>query len=200
MSLPIVEVGCSRRNTTLCAVFPGAESLHPLPTHGRAHTGANRCYHWLARTFTLSVRHHIRQTDPEIMPNPTRDRPPPVPSRQRSRVLNTPGTLPTDARGAWSRLFRDLCDVLAQHVGGADRMSEPERMTIRRAAALECELVHLEGKFAEARAEGHAPDAADVDLYSRITNTQRRVLDSLGMQSRPRDITPDLRDYLRGDA
>lgn len=50
-------------------------------------------------------------------------------------------------------------------------MSEPERMTIRRAAALECELVYLEGLFAEARAAGRAPDAADLDLYSRITNT-----------------------------
>lgn len=70
-------------------------------------------------------------------------------------------------------------------------------MTIRRAAALEVELVHLEGTFAEARAAGRAPDAADLDLYSRITNTQRRVLDSLGMQARPQDVTPTLDAYLR---
>jgi len=81
-------------------------------------------------------------------------------------------------------------------------MSEPERMTIRRAAALEVELVHLESTFAEARAAGRAPDAADLDLYSRVTNTQRRVLDALGMQARPQDVTPDLQSYLsqRGEA
>ena len=115
----------------------------------------------------------------------------------RSRMTNGADILPTvDGRSAWARMFRDLCESLAQHVGGLDRMSEPERMTIRRAAALECELVHLEDAFATARLAGRAPDAADIDLYSRITNTQRRVLDSLGMQSRPRDVAPDLHAYL----
>ncbi len=119
-------------------------------------------------------------------------------SPQRSRITNGTGLLPTvDARSAWARLFRDLCDTLADHLGGQDRMSEPERMTVRRAAALEAELVHLEAGFAEARAEGRAPDAANLDLYSRITNTQRRVLESLGMNRRPRDVTPDLQTYLR---
>ena len=70
-------------------------------------------------------------------------------------------------------------------------------MTIRRAAALEVELVHFESNFAEARAAGNAPDAAALDLYSRLANTQRRVLGSLGMQARPKDVTPDLAAYLR---
>jgi len=115
----------------------------------------------------------------------------------RSRITNGSDLLPTvDGRSAYARMFRDLCEALAQHVGGIDRMSEPERMTIRRAAALECELVRLEVAFAEARIANRVPDAADIDLYSRITNTQRRVLDSLGMHSKPGDITPDLHAYL----
>jgi hypothetical protein len=115
----------------------------------------------------------------------------------RSRITNGAELLPkVDGRTAWARLFRDIHESLTQHVGGADRMSEPERMTVRRAAALECELVRLEISFAEARAAERAPDAADIDLYSRITNTQRRVLETLGMQRRPRDVVPDLSEYL----
>jgi hypothetical protein len=118
----------------------------------------------------------------------------------RSRITNGSDLLPTvDGRSAWARAFRDVVESLAQHVGGSDRMSEPERMTIRRAAALECELVSLEIAFAQARAAGRAPAAADIDLYSRITNTQRRVLETLGMESKPRDVTPDLSQYLDGE-
>lgn len=121
-----------------------------------------------------------------------------VRSAQRSRITNGSELLPgTDGRSTWARLFKDLCDSLSDHLGGADRMSEPERMTVRRAAALEAELVHLEARFAECRASGEAPAAADLDLYSRITNTQRRVLEAIGASRRPRDVTPSLDSYLR---
>ena len=79
-------------------------------------------------------------------------------------------------------------------------MSEPERMTCRRAAALETELVHLEADFAKLRAEGKAPKPADVDLYARLANGQRRHLEALGMQRRPRDLAPSLDEYLKGRA
>lgn len=119
----------------------------------------------------------------------------------KSRLTNGSDLLPgTDGRSLWARMFRDVCETLAHHAGGQDRVSEPERMTIRRAAALECELVHFEGKFAECRAAGRAPDAADLDLYSRITNTQRRILETLGMAQRPRDVTPNLADYITREA
>ena len=116
----------------------------------------------------------------------------------KSRIANGSDLLPTvDGRSTWAKMFRDFCDALAQHVGGADRMSEPERMTIRRAAALECELIHLEAEFAAARAAGDKPDTASLDLYQRVSNTQRRILDALGMKATLRDAVPDLRDYLR---
>ena len=128
----------------------------------------------------------------------TKAKPKPRSPLAKSRLTNGSDLLPTtDGRSVWARMFRDMCETLADHVGGQDRMSEPERMTIRRAAALETELVHLEAKFADCRAAGAAPDAADLDLYSRITNTQRRILESLGMARRPRDVTPDLHAYLR---
>jgi hypothetical protein len=124
------------------------------------------------------------------------------PVRKRSRISSGRDLLPTvDGRSAWALLFRNTCELLADHVGGLERLSEPERMTIRRAAALECELVHLEDDFAKERLAGRAPYTPDLDLYQRITNTQRRVLDALGMQRRPREVgDPDLHDYLRAKA
>lgn len=117
----------------------------------------------------------------------------------RSRLTNGSELLPgVDQRSTWGRLFRDLTETLADHLGGADRMSEPERMTVRRAATLEVELVHLEAGFAESRANGKAPDTATLDLYSRLSNTQRRILEGLGFDRRLRDAVPSLHDYVEG--
>lgn len=63
-------------------------------------------------------------------------------------------------------------------------------MTIRRVAALEAELVHLEDKFARERAEGKEPSAADLDLYSRLANGQRRHFEAIGYERRAKDISP----------
>lgn len=126
--------------------------------------------------------------------NPNADRP----AVSRSRIGNGNELLPqVDGRSVWARLFRDITEAMAVHCGGADRQSEPERMAGRRVAALEAELVSLEGKFARLRAEEKEPSANDLDLYGRLANGQRRHLEALGMQRRPRDITPDPLDYAR---
>ena len=55
------------------------------------------------------------------------------------------------------------------------------------------ELERLEGKFALA---GEA-DPADLDLYIRASGNLRRILESLGLQRRTRNVTPDVQSYLR---
>lgn len=121
----------------------------------------------------------------------------PQPGKGRARITNGSELLPTvDGRSTWARLFRDIVEAMAAHCGGSDRLSEPERMTARRVAAMEAELVYLEAGFAQSRADGKAPTASDLDLYSRISNTQRRHLEALGMQRRPRDLVPDLQQYV----
>ncbi|WP_244571229.1 hypothetical protein [Mesorhizobium carmichaelinearum] len=115
----------------------------------------------------------------------------------RSAVTNGSTLLPgVDGRSIWARRFRDL---LGQHVadlGGEGAVSEAERSIARRATALEVELERLELRFATA---GEA-EAADLDLYSRASNTMRRHFEALGLQRRQRDITPSLRDQMRGAA
>lgn len=116
----------------------------------------------------------------------------------RSRLTNGTDLLPgVDGRSTWARLMRDVIASMMAHLGGEDRASEPQRMLSRRVAAFEAELIFLEDKFARARAEGRAPDASDLDLYSRMASAQRRHLEAIGLDRVPRDITPSLGEYAK---
>ena len=68
-----------------------------------------------------------------------------------------------------------------------------ERSIIRRAATIEVELEWLERQFALS-VEGPSPEL--LDLYSRTTNTLRRLLETIGLKRVARDVTPLLQDYL----
>lgn len=77
-------------------------------------------------------------------------------------------------------------------LGGQESTSEAERSIIRRAATLTVELERLELKFARA---GEAT-TADLDLYQRTSNSLRRLLESVGLQRRMKDVTPTLAEVL----
>lgn len=115
----------------------------------------------------------------------------------RSRVTNGSHVLPgVDGRSTWARRFRDLMELHIADLGGDDAVSEAERSIVRRASALEVELERLELLFATSGAAA----AADLDLYQRASNTMRRHLETLGINRRPRDITPSLSDYVENAA
>jgi hypothetical protein len=77
--------------------------------------------------------------------------------------------------------------------GGPEVLSEAERSIIRRASVLTVELEMLEQKFAT----GGDATPAELDLYSRLSNTMRRLLESVGLQRRARDVSaPSLARYL----
>ena len=96
--------------------------------------------------------------------------------------------------------MRRLADLIALHVsdlGGEDAVSHSENLLVRRAACLTVELERLEVVFAMA---GQATPQ-DLDLYQRASNTLRRHLESIGIQRRPRDVTPgSVGEYLAGKA
>jgi hypothetical protein len=77
-------------------------------------------------------------------------------------------------------------------LGGEDVVSEAEKSIVRRAATLTVELERLELKFAK---EGEA-STGDLDLYQRTSNSLRRLLESVGLERRMRDVTPSLVSYL----
>jgi hypothetical protein len=76
-------------------------------------------------------------------------------------------------------------------MGGPDNCSSAERHILRRACVLIVELERLERKFAQA---GEA-SADDLDVYARIAGNMRRLLESVGLQRRSRDVTPDPLEY-----
>ena len=116
-----------------------------------------------------------------------------VPKPQaRSRVSNGSAVLPgVDGRSTWVRRLRDLMGLHLSDLGGDDAVSEAERSIIRRVATLTVELERMEAGFAVA---GEAqPD--QLDLYQRTANSLRRLLEAIGLQRRPRDVTPDPLEY-----
>jgi hypothetical protein len=117
--------------------------------------------------------------------------------RQRSKVGNGHKLIAgCDGRGPWVRRLKDLLAEATSDMGGVDNTSAAERHIIRRACVLIVELERLEGKFAQA---GEA-NADDLDLYGRISGNMRRLLESVGLQRRPRAVNgPSLSDLMRDD-
>jgi hypothetical protein len=87
-----------------------------------------------------------------------------------------------------------LIELHTADKGGDGNVSEAERAIIRRASVLIVELERREHDFA--LAEG-TPSIAELDAYQRAANSLRRLLESVGLERRPRDVMP-LRERLAG--
>jgi hypothetical protein len=131
---------------------------------------------------------------------PAAERESPAPRRkigrdpQRSRITNGSALLPNiDQRSAWVRRCRDIINLHVADLGGDDSVSTAEHSLIRRAAVMTVELEMMEAKFAAA---GEASPYA-LDLYIRASGNLRRLLETLGLQRRTRDVTPTLSQYLQ---
>jgi hypothetical protein len=114
-------------------------------------------------------------------------------SRQKSRITNGSALLPgVDGRSPWIRRCKDIIADHLSDLGGVDNTSAAERSIVRRASVLTVELERLEARFALA---GEA-SVDDLDLYQRAASSLRRLLETVGIARRPRDVGPTLSDYL----
>jgi hypothetical protein len=94
-----------------------------------------------------------------------------------------------DGRTAAARRARELIEAIQKDLGGGDRLSEGERQLVQRAAVLGAYIESCEVKWLG----GEAVDLAD---YLAAINAQRRVLATIGLERRSRDVTPpDPLDY-----
>src|SRR5262245_57434811 len=111
-------------------------------------------------------------------------------TRIRSAITNGRRVLAnTDHRTAWMRRLRDL---VAQHLidlGGEEATSQAEQVLVRRAAMLVVQLEMMEARWA---ANGGEAPPKEIETYQRASNSLRRLLKELGLQRRPRDVTPSL--------
>ena len=87
------------------------------------------------------------------------------------------------------RRYRDMYASLIEDLGGEDRASEGQRQLARRAGALVVQAESIEAEIVRG-------EAVDADDYVRLVNALNRTLCNLGLERRPRDVTPDLTTYI----
>jgi hypothetical protein len=106
--------------------------------------------------------------------------------RQRSAVTNGRRMF---VRGDGNSAWRDLVAGHVSDMGGRSVVSEAQMSLIRRASAIECELELMEGKLSRG-------EQIDLDIFTRSASHLRRILETLGVERRQRDVTPALNDYI----
>jgi hypothetical protein len=95
------------------------------------------------------------------------------------------------------RRFRDVFAMHVADLGGEENISEAEKSLVRRAATLTALCERLEFEFALNDADA---SANKLDQYQRLSGTLNRLLKTVGLKRRARDVTPDLQTYLRQKA
>ena len=112
----------------------------------------------------------------------------------RSRITNGTAILEgADGRSSIVRRYRDVYSSLIEDLGGEDRASEGQRQLARRAGALVVQAESIEAEIVRG-------EAIDADDYVRLVNALNRTLCNLGLERRPRDVTPDLTTYIASRA
>jgi hypothetical protein len=115
----------------------------------------------------------------------------------RARITNGRGLLPgVDKRSIYGPRMRDHVGLLVSDLGGIEAVSAAERSLVQRIACLTVECEHMEGRFA--RAEGAT--AGELLLYGATVKTLNRLIQTVGLRRRPRDVSLDLGQYLAGQA
>jgi hypothetical protein len=90
-----------------------------------------------------------------------------------------------DGRGAWTRRWKDLNEAHIEDIGGPDGLSEAQVSLCRRVAAIEVQLEQMEAAMSEGDLK------VDMDQYGRLAGHLRRILETLGVERKARDITGD---------
>ena len=92
-----------------------------------------------------------------------------------------------DGRTIACRRARELVSSLQADLGGTDRLSEGTKQLVRRAAVL--------GVFIEnSEAAWLAGQEVALGDYLSAVNSQRRVLTTIGLERRQRDVSPTLEE------
>jgi hypothetical protein len=95
-----------------------------------------------------------------------------------------------DKRGPVARRFRDLVALVTSDLGGPTELSEAQRQIIRRIASLAVWCESQEARMADG-------DEININEFQRTSNSLRRLCESIGLERRARDITPDPLTYAR---
>jgi hypothetical protein len=114
-----------------------------------------------------------RQTSGQLARRKTR-------TRQGKARLLTLDSL--DGRTAAAQAARQLIDTLTSDLGGDDQISEGQRQLVQRAAVCGAMIADYEARWI-------AGQPIPLNEYLAAVNVQRRVLATLGLERRARDVT-----------
>jgi hypothetical protein len=95
-----------------------------------------------------------------------------------------------DPNSAWARRFADLVQGYISDAGGRSILSQAQFALCKRAAGLECELEQMEGRMSLGQ-------EINLDAYGRASSHLRRILETLGIERRMKDVGPSLGEILR---
>ena len=94
-----------------------------------------------------------------------------------------------DGRTVAAKSVRALIDAIEDDLGGSDRLSAGEREIVKRAAVAGAMIERLEAVWLTS-------NELDVGAYTALVNVQRRLLTTVGLARRAKDVTPDLDRYI----
>jgi hypothetical protein len=104
--------------------------------------------------------------------------------------VDVPGVGMVDGRRREAQHYGLAVADIAADLGGEDELTRAELELVRRAAGLAVLAGTAEAKLLA----GH-----DIDISELVSvgNAQRRILATLGLSRRQKDLTPDLQTYLK---
>jgi hypothetical protein len=94
-----------------------------------------------------------------------------------------------DGRTAAAKYIRELMSSIEADLGGRDGLSTGELQLIQRIAVTGAVIEHLESEWL-------AGGSIDIPSYSALSNTQKRLLETVGLKRVPRNVSPTLSQYL----
>jgi hypothetical protein len=108
----------------------------------------------------------------------------------KSRVSNGSDVLPNvDGRTVLTRRYRDIAGALVADAGGADSCSETKIQLIRRFSAAAVLAESMEARLANG-------EQIDIAEHALLSSTLVRIAQRIGINRVPKNVTPDLRDYI----
>lgn len=111
-------------------------------------------------------------------------------TRNRSAISNGSWLLEgVDHRSALGRRYRDLCMNIADDMGGASILSEPQKAMIRQLAAVMVECEKLQSAIVKG-------EDVDHEVLVRLTNLHARLSRDLKIKTKPKPKRT-LQDHLR---
>jgi hypothetical protein len=112
-------------------------------------------------------------------------------SHGRTRVSNRHDILPdVDGRSLLARRYKDIANAIAVDLGGADRLSEAKLQLVRRFSAAAVLAEALEAKLVRG-------EQIDITEHALLCSTLTRLVQRIGVDRIPREITPSLETYLQ---